>query len=70
MQVLIIGGGDGGVVREVIKHPQVERVSLCEIDEVGCIMNEASIVSLCITNQIESYRSLSKIPTENDRKFE
>ncbi len=31
-QVLIIGGGDGGAVREVIKHPSVERVVLCEID--------------------------------------
>lgn len=31
--VLIIGGGDGGVVREVVKHPSVKRVVLCEIDE-------------------------------------
>ncbi len=31
-QVLIIGGGDGGTVREVLKHPSVERVVLCEID--------------------------------------
>ncbi|CAF1031906.1 unnamed protein product [Rotaria magnacalcarata] len=32
-RVLIIGGGDGGVIREVVKHPQVEEVILCEIDE-------------------------------------
>ncbi|XP_014474915.1 PREDICTED: spermidine synthase isoform X2 [Dinoponera quadriceps] len=31
--VLIIGGGDGGMVREVLKHPDVERVTLVEIDE-------------------------------------
>lgn len=31
--VLIIGGGDGGVVREVLKHPGVKSVTLCEIDE-------------------------------------
>jgi spermidine synthase len=30
--VLIIGGGDGGTVREVVKHPGVEHVHLCEID--------------------------------------
>jgi spermidine synthase len=30
--VLVIGGGDGGTVREVLKHPQVEEVVLCEID--------------------------------------
>jgi len=32
-RVLVIGGGDGGTVREVLKHPTVERVDLVEIDE-------------------------------------
>lgn len=31
-KVLVIGGGDGGTVREVLKHPSVEEVVLCEID--------------------------------------
>lgn len=31
--VLIIGGGDGGSVREVLRHETVERVELVEIDE-------------------------------------
>lgn len=31
-RVLVIGGGDGGVLREVLKHPSVERAVLCEID--------------------------------------
>jgi len=33
-KVLVIGGGDGGVVREVLKHKTVEEVVLCDIDEV------------------------------------
>lgn len=33
-KVLVIGGGDGGVVREVLKHNSVENVVLCDIDEV------------------------------------
>ncbi len=32
-QVLIIGGGDGGTAREVLKHPSVKHVDLVEIDE-------------------------------------
>lgn len=32
-RVLIIGGGDGGVAREVAKHPLVEEIVQCEIDE-------------------------------------
>lgn len=30
----MIGGGDGGVLREVVKHPMVEHVDLCEIDRM------------------------------------
>ncbi|MEM7645911.1 MAG: polyamine aminopropyltransferase, partial [Pseudomonadota bacterium] len=30
--VLVIGGGDGGTVREVLKHPSVEKVTMVEID--------------------------------------
>lgn len=31
-KVLVVGGGDGGMVREVAKHPSVEHVDLVEID--------------------------------------
>ena len=31
-RVLVIGGGDGGVLREVLKHPTVAKATLCEID--------------------------------------
>lgn len=31
-KALIIGGGDGGVLREALKHPELESVTLCEID--------------------------------------
>ena len=34
-KVLVIGGGDGGVLREVVKHETVEEAILCDIDEVG-----------------------------------
>jgi spermidine synthase len=32
-KVLVIGGGDGGVLREVVKHECVEEATLCDIDE-------------------------------------
>lgn len=38
-RILVIGGGDGGVVREVLKHPEVQTVHLCEIDKM--------VVSVC-----------------------
>ncbi len=38
-RVLIIGGGDGGIVREVMRHKNVEHVTQVEID--------ASVVEMC-----------------------
>ena len=38
-QVLIVGGGDGGVLREVLKHPELKQAMLCEIDR--------SVIDLC-----------------------
>lgn len=30
--VLVIGGGDGGAIREIVKHPKVNKATLVEID--------------------------------------
>ncbi len=38
-EVLIVGGGDGGCLREVLRHPGVRRVTQVEID--------ASVIELC-----------------------
>jgi spermidine synthase len=32
-KVIVIGGGDGGVVREVLKHKSIEKIYFIEIDE-------------------------------------
>jgi len=32
-KVLVVGGGDGGVIRESLRHPSVEAAVLAEIDE-------------------------------------
>lgn len=40
-RVLIIGGGDGGILREVCKHPDVEQVTQVEIDQAVIDMCKA-----------------------------
>lgn len=40
-KVLIIGGGDGGMLREVVKHAQVESITMVEIDD--------AVVQMCQT---------------------
>ncbi len=37
-RVLVVGGGDGGVIREILKHPTVKEAVLCEID--GAVIEE------------------------------
>jgi len=32
-KVLVIGGGDGGTVRELVRYPQIEQIDMVEIDE-------------------------------------
>lgn len=32
--VLVVGGGDGGVLREVSRHSSVEHIDICEIDKM------------------------------------
>jgi spermidine synthase len=39
-RILIIGGGDGGILREVLKHPSVSHVTQVEIDR--------AVVDLCV----------------------
>ncbi|GAB1604465.1 spermidine synthase-like [Argonauta hians] len=46
--VLVIGGGDGGVVREVVKHPSVKKVVLCEIDEEVCNVSKKYLPGMAV----------------------
>jgi len=32
--VLVVGGGDGGVIRELVKHSCIKTITICEIDEM------------------------------------
>jgi len=34
MQVLVVGGGDGGVLREIARHDSVDTIDICEIDQL------------------------------------
>ena len=45
--ISVIGAGDGGVVREILKHQSVETVVHCEIDQVvmGSLVKNSIFVS-------------------------
>jgi spermidine synthase len=46
--VLCIGGGDGGVLRELCKHSSIEHITICEIDEDVINVSKQYLPSLAI----------------------
>ena len=48
--VVIIGGGDCGTLREVLKHPGVEHVLQVDIDEQVTRLSEQYFPELCVSN--------------------
>ena len=49
--VLVIGGGDGGVLREVVKHETVEQAILCDIDEAVIRLSKKYLPGMSIGYQ-------------------
>jgi spermidine synthase len=50
-RVAIIGGGDCGTLREVLRHPEVEQVTQIDIDERVTRLAEIYFPELCKSNQ-------------------
>ncbi|MCI0401788.1 MAG: polyamine aminopropyltransferase [Gammaproteobacteria bacterium] len=48
--VVIVGGGDCGTLREVLKHPEVKEVTLVELDERVTRVSEKFFPELCESN--------------------
>jgi len=47
-RVLVIGGGDGGVIREIVKHESVEEVTICEIDEAVIRLSKEHLPNMAV----------------------
>jgi len=59
-RVLVIGGGDGGTIREILRHPEIEKAVMVEIDEM--------VVQACVEH-IPSV-SCSLPPNKHDPRLE
>ena len=70
-KVMVIGGGDGGTVREVLKHKSVQEIELIEIDkdvinvskqyfpEVASELNNTKL-KICVNDAIEFVKTSKK----------
>src|SRR3546814_3009274 len=57
-QVVVIGGGDCGPLREVLRHPGVESAVQCDIDEQVTRLSEKYFPELCASNDHSRARLL------------
>jgi spermidine synthase len=71
-RVLIVGGGDGAILREVLRHPNVERCTLIDID--GEVVDASKKFLPSIGSELENPRAdvrcmdaLAYIETTSDR---
>ncbi len=46
-KVLIVGGGDGGMLEEVLKHPTVEKVTMVELDRTVIELSKKHLPMIC-----------------------
>lgn len=58
MQVLVVGGGDGGVLREISRHSSVELIDICEIDQM---VIDVSLDLIHLFLVIDCYKVYAKI---------
>lgn len=54
---LVVGGGDGGVLREICRHPSIERIDMIEIDQ--------AVIDLCREHLPELSRGAFDDPRVN-----
>jgi len=73
-QVLIIGGGDCGALSEVMKHPEVERCLMCELDKMVVETSKRHFPRLCAGLQDPRaeviYQDGKKFIEETDDSFD
>ena len=62
-KVLVIGGGDGGSIREIMKHPEVELAVLCEID--GLVIEKSIEFLPSIATEIDGKNSRVKLHVDD-----
>lgn len=68
-KVLVIGGGDGGVVREVLKHKTVDKVYLVEIDDSVIKNSEKYLPSICKGGALSENNRRLKIIVDDGAAF-
>lgn len=52
--MLLVGGGDGGILREISRHSSVEHIDICEMDKM--VIDVSIHVLKSLNNYVPSKR--------------
>ncbi|GAB4113768.1 MAG: polyamine aminopropyltransferase [Candidatus Caldatribacteriota bacterium] len=73
-KVLVIGGGDGGTVREILKHQEVNEIDICEIDQAVIELSKKHLPNLANSfgdNRVKIYhQDGSKFIQEHKNEYD
>jgi spermidine synthase len=73
-QVLIIGGGDGGTVRECLKHSTVKHIDLVDIDEMvtrACLQYIPSVAGEILSKRVKAlFRDGVEYVKKTDKRYD
>ncbi len=73
-QVLVIGGGDGGTVRELLRHETVQHVDLVDIDEMvtkACLKFIPSVAGKLLSERVNCvFRDGVKFVKETGKRYD
>jgi spermidine synthase len=72
--ILIIGGGDGGTVRECLKHPEIQKIDLVEIDQMvtqACLKYTPSLSETLFAEQVSCiFQDAVKFVKKSNNKYD
>lgn len=73
-KILVIGGGDGGTIREIVKHQDVDQVVLVDIDKVVsevCLKYLPKVSSKLLSDKVTClFQDGVNYVKESDQKFD
>ncbi|MBL6447121.1 polyamine aminopropyltransferase [Fulvivirga sp. 29W222] len=69
-QVLVMGGGDGGAVREILKYDQVEQVTLVDLDPAMTRLGQEHELLLRMNKNALNHRKVDIINTDGFKYLE
>jgi spermidine synthase len=62
-----MGGGEGSAAREALKHKSLEKVVMCDIDQVPHSLNQIYLFIFLLLNKSDIYLEIGIFPSSMNK---